>query len=103
LTPQNSFDLAGYEEYSPLYLPETFAFVYLISLVLSSCILVHTSLYHGRAVLNIILGRKAEEDDVHAKLMRAYPEVLTLFYIGAGVFGFSFSMIAIQAWHSGTP
>lgn len=103
MTAQNSFDLAGYEEYSPLYLPATFAFAYFISFALSSCILVHTSLYHGRTILNIILGRKAEEDDIHAKLMQGYPEVPTWFYICAGVLGFSFSMIATQTWHSSSP
>ena len=103
LTPQNSFDLAGYEEYSPLYLPATFASAYLVSFVLSSCILVHTLFYHGRAIFNVILGRKAEEDDIHAKLMQAYPEVPTWLYACAGVLGFSFSMITTQAWHSGSP
>ena len=35
--------------------------------------------------------------------MQVYPEVPTWFYICAGVLGSSFSTIATQVWHSGSP
>lgn len=75
LDANNSFDPVGYAAYSPLYLSASFAMVYIIAMALTTASLVHTALFYGRTVFEGLKGNKVEEDDVHAKLMRAYPEV----------------------------
>ena len=53
---------------------------YLSAFATSSCIVTHTLLYHGQTLLNG-LKRNVEADDIHAKLMRNYPEVPGLWYL----------------------
>ena len=53
LTPEQTFDQATFEAYSPLYLPASFAITFLIAFALSSTMIVHTVLYHGKTVLQI--------------------------------------------------
>lgn len=75
-------DVAAYEAYSPVYLPITYATTYGISFMLSTGIIVHTVLYHGKEIWRRIrnLGA-ATDDDIHMKLMRAYPEVPDWWYL----------------------
>ncbi len=48
--------------------------------MLSSCVIVHTILYYGRTLLNAFKRIRIEKDDIHAKLMRSYPEVPNWWY-----------------------
>lgn len=75
LTADNRFNITAYEEYSPLYLPATYAVTYVLALALFTCVIVHTLLYHGRSLWNGFKRVKVEPDDIHAKLMSHYPEV----------------------------
>ena len=52
ITSDNKFNLTAYDECSPLYLPATYAVTYLLAFTLSTCVIVHTLLYHGRSLLN---------------------------------------------------
>lgn len=103
LTPQNTLNATAYDEYSPLYLPIRFAFVYLLAFAMLTCVLVHAALHHGSTIYNALTGRKVEEDDIHQKLMQAYPEVPGWIYAALGAIAFSLSIIATQVWHTGTP
>ena len=89
------FDLSKYEAYSALYLPGPFAMVYLLAFTLSTALLVHTILFHGRTIYNAIKGVKVEEDDVHAKLMRAYPEVPGSWYASIGLVFFVVAIVTV--------
>ncbi|KAH8115273.1 OPT oligopeptide transporter [Phellopilus nigrolimitatus] len=99
----NKFNLTAYEEYSPLYLPATYAMTYLLAFALSTCVIVHTLLYHGRSLLNGIKNLKLEKDDIHAKLMRNYPEVPDWWYMTAFVIFFALAIVAAEVWHTGVP
>jgi len=66
-------------------------------------VLVHAGLHHGSTIYNAVLGRKGEEDDIHQKLMEAYPEVPGWIYATLGGIAFSLSIIATQVWDTGTP
>ncbi|KAG6880017.1 hypothetical protein C0992_007814 [Termitomyces sp. T32_za158] len=103
LTKQDRFDLDAYNKYSPLYLPATYAMTYLLAFALSTCVIVHTLLYHGRSLLNGIKKMKVESDDIHAKLMRNYPEVPEWWYLSAfGVF-FALAVVAVEVWGTNVP
>ncbi|KAG8976310.1 hypothetical protein FRC05_004226 [Tulasnella sp. 425] len=81
------FNVTAYEEYSPVYLPVTFATIYLVSFMTATSVIVHTILYEGRSILSAVRRTKIEEDDIHARLMRRYPEVSSYYYMGIFVVG----------------
>jgi hypothetical protein len=96
LTPQDTFNLTAYEEYSPLYLPAAFSMTYLLAFALSTCVIVHTLLYHGRTLLNGFKRIRVEDDDIHLKLMRNYPEVPDWWYGTVFVVFFSLAIVAVE-------
>ena len=96
LTPQDTFNLTAYEEYSPLYLPAAFSMTYLIAFALSTNVIVHTLLYHGRALLHGFKRIRFEEDDIHFKLMQNYPEVPDWWYGTVFVIFFGMAIIAAE-------
>ena len=97
------FDLSKYEAYSALYLPGSYAMFYLVSFALSTALLVHTVLYHGRMIYNVIKHAKVEEEDVHAKLMRAYPEVPDSWYASIYLLSFAVAVVTLQVWPTDVP
>ncbi|KNZ81221.1 hypothetical protein J132_02173 [Termitomyces sp. J132] len=103
LTKEDRFDLEAYNNYSPLYLPATYAMTYLLAFALSTCVIVHTLLYHGRSLLNGIKRMKVESDDIHAKLMRNYPEVPEWWYLSAFTVFFALAVVAVEVWNTNVP
>jgi hypothetical protein len=92
LTPDLRFNQTAYEEYSPLYLPGTYAMTYLLAFAAMSALLVHTALYHGKIMWKSITSR-VEEDDIHSKLMKFYPEVPVWWYAVMLVMSFAVAVI----------
>jgi OPT family oligopeptide transporter len=103
VTANQRFNEAAFNDYSPLYLTATFAMTYMLSFALATAVLVHTVLYHGRSLLNGLKRVRVEKDDIHAKLMRNYPEVPDWWYIVAFTLFFSLAIIACEVWHTGVP
>ncbi|KAL4079124.1 OPT oligopeptide transporter protein-domain-containing protein [Scleroderma citrinum] len=103
LDSQNMFNATAYEEYSPLYLPATYAMTYLFAFALATCVLVHTVLYHGRSVWKGIKKIRVEQDDIHAKLMRNYPEVPDWWYIIAFIGFYCLMIVVVEVWHTSVP
>ena len=97
LDAQNRFNLTAYEQYSPLYLPATYAIMYLFTFALSTCVLVHTLLYHGRSLWKGIKNIRVEQDDIHAKLMRNYPEVPDWWYFVSFVLFYCMMIVVAEA------
>jgi hypothetical protein len=46
-----------------------------IAFALTTAAVVHTILHQGERIYNTLRSRKVEDDDIHMKLMRQYPEV----------------------------
>lgn len=103
LMKDDTFNLTAYEEYSPLYMPAAYAITYMLAFTLTTCVIVHTILYHGRSVLNGLKKIKVEKDDIHAKLMKNYPEVPDWWYATVFVFFFALAILAQEVWHTGVP
>ena len=97
------FDLDKYEAYSALYLPGPYAIVYLLAFSLSTSLLVHTALYHFRTVYNGFRRVQNEEEDVHAKLMRAYPEVPDSWYASICLLFFMVAIVTVEVWPTDMP
>lgn len=98
LRKDDTFDVEAYSNYSPLYLPATYAMTYLLAFTLSTCVIVHTFLYHGRTLLNGFKKIRVEQDDIHAKLMRNYPEVPDWWYLSSFCVFFSLAVVAVEVW-----
>lgn len=103
LTPEHTFDEEGYNKYSPLYLPASYAITYLVAFALSSAMIVHTLLYHGRTLLHGLTQTRIEKDDIHAKLMRAYPEVPDWWYLMTFIACFALAIVTAEVWHTDIP
>ncbi|KAJ7189563.1 OPT oligopeptide transporter protein-domain-containing protein [Mycena pura] len=103
LTADDQFNITAYDNYSPLYLPATYTMTYLLAFALSTCVIVHTLLYHGRSLLNGFKKIRVESDDIHAKLMRNYPEVPDWWYLLSFCVFFSLAIIAMEVWHTDVP
>lgn len=92
-----TLNVTAFNEYSDLYLSPPYIPYYLISFAIATCILTHTLLYHGRTLYNSFRNIDPEEDDIHAKLMKAYPEVPNWwYYLLIGVF-FMVACVAVLA------
>ena len=103
ITRNDLFDPVAYSEYSPLFLPATYAMTYLLAFALSTCVIVHTLLYHGRTLLNGLKRMRIEADDIHAKLMRNYPEVPDWWYLTVFCVFFALAVVAVEVWGTGIP
>lgn len=76
-----SLNETAYQEYSPLYLPITYATVYGLAFMLAVAVLVHTLLYHGKSMAKQLRQARGESHDVHVKLMRIYSDVPDWWYL----------------------
>ena len=97
------FSLSNYEAYSALYLPGPYAMVYLLAFTLATALLVHTALYHSRRIYNGMKRVQTEEEDVHAKLMRSYPEVPDTWYASIFLVFFTMAIVTIEVWRTDIP
>ena len=103
LTPQDRFDESAYFAYSPLYLPATYAMTYLLAFALSTCVIVHTALYHGYQLYSGIRKIRIKEDDIHTKLMKNYKEVPNWWYAIGFAVCFALAVVAVEVWDTGEP
>ncbi|KAG8832747.1 hypothetical protein FRC17_000757 [Serendipita sp. 399] len=103
LTPQITLNVTAYEEYSDLYLSPPYISSYLLIFSLSTCIITHTILYHGKTVWNSFRHVDPEEEDIHAKLMKRYAEVPSWWYWAVIVGFFVVATASVQAWPTKVP
>ncbi len=96
-------DKDAYEAYSPLYLSTTLSLVYTTGFAMLTSVLTHTVLYHGKALKKGIMRVRTEEDDVHAKFMRHYPEAPDWWYACMFLAALVFGVIMIEVYDTGLP
>ncbi|CEG68106.1 Putative OPT family small oligopeptide transporter [Rhizopus microsporus] len=100
LTADRLLDEAAYAEYGPLRMAPFFALNYGIGFAGITCILVHTYLYHGKEIVARFRESRTKEnnDDIHMKLMRVYPEVPQWWYAVIFIASFGVSFGVIYGW-----
>lgn len=103
VTNRTEFNDAAYRNYSQLYLPTTFYLVYYTSFIAAVSILVHTGLYHGKALWKGMRHVRIEEDDVHAKFMRRYREVPDWWYAVILLVFFAMAVALIEVYDTELP
>ncbi|PWY99371.1 OPT-domain-containing protein [Testicularia cyperi] len=99
----SDLDQAAYESYSPLYLSTTLSLVYLTGFAMLTSVLTHTVLYHGKALKKGFQRVRTEEDDVHAKFMRHYPETPDWWYAAAFLIALVFGVAMVEVYNTGLP
>lgn len=98
LTPEFTLDIAKYKAYSPLFLSTTFALSYGLSFAAITSLIVYTYLNHGKQIWEQFRNSTNEEDDVHMKMMRKYPEAPTWWYMSLFVLMIALSLITVLAY-----
>ena len=103
LTPEKHLNVTAFEDYSDIYLSPPWVAVGLLAWMLSTCMIMHTALYHWRTIWNAMRSIDPEEEDIHAKLMKVYPEVPKWWYCNILVFFFLMAVIVVTRWPTGVP
>ena len=103
VTPDITLNTTAYAEYSPVYLSASYSMTFMLAFALSTALIVHTALHHGRRIYQAAVNIKTEAEDIHMKLIRSYPEVPDWWFLA--IFGVCFvlSVIAIEIFHTGLP
>ena len=81
LTPEFTLDLAAYQSYSPLFLSTTFALLYGLSFAAISSVIFHTLLFNGPEIYARLKSSTADEEDIHNRMMRKYPDAPNWWYM----------------------
>ncbi|KAI0344144.1 glutathione transporter [Trametopsis cervina] len=98
-----AFDQAKYEAYSPMFLTTMNALSYACCFAVVPSVIVHTALWYGRDMFRMLRTSRAENRDVHTRLMMSYAEVPL--WVSAAIFVASlvFGIIAIEIFPTGFP
>ncbi|KAI8321886.1 OPT family small oligopeptide transporter [Martensiomyces pterosporus] len=100
---KNILDKAAYDKYSPVFQTVFFALCYGQGLATLGAIISHTILYHGRDIVKRFKDARSGEDDIHARLMRAYKEVPDWWYAALFVVAFALAMVTITCFPTDMP
>lgn len=92
------FDEASYIKYGPMRMDSFFALTYGVGFAGLTATLVHTALYHGREIRERWKSARAENEDIHSRLMRVYPEVPDWWYGLLFVLTFGLSLVTCIVW-----
>ncbi|RKO88547.1 OPT oligopeptide transporter protein-domain-containing protein, partial [Blyttiomyces helicus] len=93
-----NLNTTAFEEYSPLMLQPAWAFAYAAGFASISSVLTHVALFHGGEVLDGFRRSRAEDEDVHIKMMRKYPEVPATYLATLVIFG-ALSIFTVEHWN----
>ena len=103
IVSNNVFDQAKYEQYSPMFLPITYAVTYGTIFMTFPAILVHTFLWYRHDIVRQFRRSLKDETDVHAYLMRKYPEVPQWWFIALGLICITLGIVGIEVLKTGLP
>lgn len=92
-TTSRTLNSTAYSAYSQPYVPATYAIYFGAAFALATAALMHTALYHGKDIVKRARRIVVEEDDVHMKLMRKYPEVPDWWYCAFLVVAVALSLV----------
>ena len=81
LNADATFDQEGYNNYSPLFIPTTFAISYGLSFASITATLTHAFLYFRKQIWTQSRRAMHEQPDIHARLMARYPQVPQWWYL----------------------
>ncbi|KAF9429707.1 hypothetical protein BGZ94_009792 [Podila epigama] len=92
------FDQKKYDAYGPMRMDSFFALTYGIGFAGLTATLVHVVLYNGKEMVQRWKEARVEAEDVHARLMRVYPEVPNWWYASLFIVTFGLSILTCEVW-----
>ncbi|KAI0014757.1 OPT family small oligopeptide transporter [Xylariomycetidae sp. FL0641] len=95
------FDEEKYAEYSPPYLPATFAFVYGLAFASITSVLSHVYCFHWEELKHAMRGTL--KLDIHARLMKSYKQTPVWWWAGVLIVVFAMSVGTAEGYDSGLP
>ncbi|KAB8070934.1 OPT oligopeptide transporter protein-domain-containing protein [Aspergillus leporis] len=101
LNDQGAIDAAKYQEYSPIFLPVTFALSYGVGFAVLSCLLTHVVLHHTKDILNTFRGQNKK--DIHARLLSRYSDVPWWWYAILTAIVVAVAIMVQYVWRTGLP
>ncbi|KAF9933665.1 hypothetical protein FBU30_004908 [Linnemannia zychae] len=96
----NALNEEMYQSYSPVRITAFFATMYGQGLCVLGAIVSHAILYHGKDILARVRSAKQENEDIHAKLMDAYPECPDWWYYLIFVVACGLSILTVELYPS---
>ena len=103
IVTDNAFDQAKYEQYSPMFLPITYAVTYGTIFATYPAVVVHTFLWYRHDIARQFRRSLKDETDIHSHLMAKYREVPRLWFIVLGVVSLVLGIIGIEVCHTELP
>jgi len=99
----NLFDEAKYQQYSPMYLPITYAVTYGTIFALYPAVVVHTFLWYRQDIIRQFRRSLKDETDIHSHLMRNYRDVPRWWFLALGTMCIVLGIVSIEICDTGLP
>jgi OPT family oligopeptide transporter len=99
----NTFDPVKYQQYSPMFLPITYAVTYGTIFATYGAIIVHTYLWYRHDIARQFRRSLHDETDIHAYLMRRYREVPNWWFVAFGIICITLGVVSIEVCKTGLP
>ncbi|KAG0225930.1 hypothetical protein BGX31_007459, partial [Mortierella sp. GBA43] len=94
----NVLDVPKYREYGPVRMDSFFALTYGVGFAGLMATVVHVVLYHGKEMAERWKSARTENEDIHSRLMRVYPEVPNWWYGSLFVISLALSLVTCIVW-----
>ncbi|KAF9103886.1 hypothetical protein BGX29_002779 [Mortierella sp. GBA35] len=95
----NVLDPDLYRKYGPMRMDSFFALTYGVGFAGLTATVVHVILYNGKEMVARWRSARAENEDIHSRLMRVYPEVPDWWYIILFVVSLALSLFTCQQYN----
>ncbi|KAG0240840.1 hypothetical protein BGW41_006595 [Actinomortierella wolfii] len=92
------FDREKYLAYGPMRISSMFAIAYGIGFAGLCATVVHVALYHGEDIVKRWRNSREEHEDIHCRLMKAYPEVPNWWYALLFVIVIALTFVTCVVW-----
>ncbi|KAL2631236.1 hypothetical protein R1flu_015922 [Riccia fluitans] len=97
---QFSLDVDAYNNYSKLHISTFFVFTYGVGFAALTSTVSHVFLFHGRDIWNQMRAAlRKDQEDVHTRLMKSYPEVPQWWFHGLLVLFIILSVAACEVYN----
>ncbi|KAF9954532.1 hypothetical protein BGZ72_004505 [Mortierella alpina] len=91
-------DPQKYIDYGPMRMDSFFALTYGVGFAGLTATVVHVVLYNGREMLDRWKSARQQNEDIHSRLMRVYPEVPNWWYLSLFILSLGLSFVTCVVW-----
>ncbi|KAG0199499.1 hypothetical protein BGX28_007257 [Mortierella sp. GBA30] len=91
-------DPQKYIDYGPMRMDSFFALTYGVGFAGLTATVVHVILYNGREMVDRWKSARQHNEDIHSRLMRAYPEVPNWWYLSLFLISLGLSFVTCVVW-----